>query len=206
MLSQVKTKLQEAKEYCISQCKKKDEITGKWVVDEEAKELYNKAFKDMDDKIQDYTNSIDFDTMFQSIIMSNVYLSQVDQQGSIEDMWKYFGGEVYDKILAKDKVDFFTGLTSTTVVDNFVDELGSKISSDASARRSKNNGMIQPLLIDALTKTFAPPNVEKMTTEAKQKINERIQKIFYDAKFKEIIEDYKVSNVQVPSFIPIVNS
>ena len=95
MLSQVKTKLQEAKEYCISQCKKKDEITGKWVVDEEAKELYNKAFKDMDDKIQDYTNSIDFDTMFQSIIMSNVYLSQVDQQGSIEDMWKYFGGEVY---------------------------------------------------------------------------------------------------------------
>ena len=206
MLSQVKTKLQEAKEYCISQCKKKDEITGKWVVDEEAKELYNKAFKDMDDKIQDYTNSIDFDTMFQSIIMSNVYLSQVDQQGSIEDMWKYFGGEVYNKILAKDKVDFFTGLTSTSVVDNFVDELGSKISSDASARRSKNNSMIQPLLIDSLTKTFAPPNVEKMTTEAKQKINERIQKIFYDAKFKEIIEDYKVSNVQVPSFIPIVNN
>lgn len=206
MLSQVKAKLNEAKEYCLSQCKKKDETTGKWVVDKEAQELYNEAFKNIDDKIKDYGNSIDFDTMFQSIIISNTYLSQVDEQGSIENMWQYFGGEVYNKILSKNTNDFFTGLTSTTVIDGFVDELASHISLDASARRANNNSKIQPLLIDALTRTFSPINVEQMSTEAKQKINEKIQKIFYDGKFKEIIEDYKVSNVQVPSFIPIVNS
>lgn len=206
MLEQVKSKLKEAKEYCLSQCKKKDEITGKLVEDKEAKELYNKAFKNMDDKIQNYANSIDFDTIFQSIITSNVYLSQINQQGSMEDMWKYFGGEVYNKILAKDKVDFFTGLTSTSTIDGFVNELSSKISSDASARRAKNSSMMQPLLVNSLNNAFDPPKQDKLSNEAKQKINDRIQQIFYNGKLKEIIEDYNVSNVKVPSFIPITNN
>lgn len=203
MLDEVRDKLNQAKEYCLSQCKKKDETTGKWVVDKEAQDLYKEAFSKIETNIKQYGDSLNFDTMFQTIIVNNSIITD-DSSTPMADQWNLFGGETYTKILNTAKEDFFTGLASTTKVDEFANDILQSIGSDASARRNDLSNKLQPKLRTALDRTFSPLNPEKLSDEAKRKINKRIQKIFYDGKIKDIIQDYHL-DVTIPSFLPVDN-